>query len=277
MNTSYDISTTSPSTNTNRCKKKLNLEKNEIHVWITKPQSLTNEALLYSNTELTDLLTKYRALLTDEESKKQQRYKFEKDRHDALITRAFIRDLLSYYAEIKPQDWRFEKGQKDKPEIVNPPIPLRFNISHTKGLIICAVTLNEDIGCDVENISRKNDVLAIADRYFSVEETNTLFSLPVEQQRSRFFDYWTLKESYIKAWGLGLAIPLADFTFTLGNQAPKKNTAFTIKSDISLSFAEHREDNADKWRSWLLYPNQLSEEETQHRVAFSIRSQKNNQ
>ena len=70
--------------------------------------------------------------------KKQQRYKFAKDRHDALITRAFIRDLLSYYADVLPQDWRFEKGEKDKPEIVNPPIPLRFNISHTKNLIICA-------------------------------------------------------------------------------------------------------------------------------------------
>ncbi|MFB1014618.1 MAG: 4'-phosphopantetheinyl transferase superfamily protein, partial [Alteromonadaceae bacterium] len=206
---------------------------------------------------------------------------FEKDRHDALITRAFIRDLLSYYADIAPSDWRFDKGEKDKPEIVNPPLPLRFNLSHTKNLIICAVTLIDDIGCDVENTTRSNDVLAVADRYFSPSETQELFSQPLEQQRQRFFDYWTLKESYIKAWGLGLAIPLKDFNFSiaplkaehsdslLSSKVPCKK--MKINSNISLAFAEHRVDEPTLWRSWLFYPND------EHRIALSLRSQSDNQ
>jgi len=238
---------------------KLSLAANEIHLWATKPQDLLKDI---NNEELTK---RYQALLTADETVKQQRYKFEKDRHDALITRAFIRDLLSYYADIEPADWRFEKGEKDKPEIINPPLPLRFNISHTKDLIICAVTLADDIGCDVENTTRTNDVLSIADRYFSPEETKELFSLPKEQQRHRFFDYWTLKESYIKAWGLGLAIPLKDFSFTIKEGDREKN------SNITLDFAKHRIDQPSVWRSWLFYPND------KHRVAVSLRAKVDNQ
>jgi len=235
---------------------------------MTKPQALLGND---------ELLSRYSTLLNATEKVKQQRYKFAKDRHDALITRAFIRDLLSYYADVPPQEWQFEKGEKDKPEVINAPLPLRFNISHTKNLIVCAVTLNHDIGCDVENTSRSNDVLAIAERYFSEQETNELFSLPAQQQRNRFFDYWTLKESYIKAWGLGLAIPLADFSFTINDTVQIENEMFAIKNDISLSFATHREDEPQIWRSWLMYPTVAIDEKQEHRIALSLRTKEDNQ
>ena len=248
-----------------RSKQKLNLADNEIHIWMTKPEELIGDD---------ELLASYSTLLTSTELAKQQRYKFAKDRHDALITRAFVRDLLSYYADIAPQDWQFEKGNKDKPEIINCSLPLRFNISHTKNLIICAVTLEDDIGCDVENIGRNNNVLAIAERYFSSKEIDELFALPEAQQRNRFFDYWTLKESYIKAWGLGLAIPLADFSFEINDTEHNHNDLFTIKQDINLSFAEHRIDEPQIWRSWLVYPTAAIDEKQEHRIALSLRAKK---
>ncbi|SFD32827.1 4'-phosphopantetheinyl transferase family protein [Pseudoalteromonas denitrificans] len=235
---------------------KLSLEKNEIHLWYVYPNKIKQ----------IDLLNAYHALLTPDETQKQQRYKFEKDRHSALITRAFVRDLLSQYVQIKPESWRFEKGEYDKPEIKDPPLPLRFNLSHTDELIICAVTLQDDIGCDVENMTRDNDVLGIADRFFSKKESEELFSLPLTQQRNRFFDYWTLKESYIKAWGLGLSIPLKDFSFDIG-----VNENNQVNHNIQLSFAQHRIDHANVWRSWLFYPND------KHRIALSVRAKNNNQ
>lgn len=248
-----------------RSKQKLNLADNEIHIWMTKPEELLGDD---------ELLASYSTLLTSTELAKQQRYKFAKDRHDALITRAFVRDLLSYYADIAPQDWQFEKGNKDKPEIINCSLPLRFNISHTKNLIICAVTLEDDIGCDVENTGRNNNVLSIAERYFSSKEIDELFALPEAQQRNRFFDYWTLKESYIKAWGLGLAIPLADFSFEINDTELNHNDLFTIKQDINLSFAEHRIDEPQIWRSWLVYPTAAIDEKQEHRIALSLRTKK---
>ncbi|NRB82055.1 MAG: 4'-phosphopantetheinyl transferase, partial [Saccharospirillaceae bacterium] len=127
---------------------KLTLATNEIHLWSVDPKQIQQPELLHA----------YSQLLSAEETTKQLRFHFEKDRHSALITRAFIRDLLSYYADVSSADWMFIKGAKDKPEIVDPPIPLRFNISHTDNLIICAVMLNDDIGCDVENTQRSSDV-----------------------------------------------------------------------------------------------------------------------
>lgn len=237
-------------------KETLRLASGDIHLWITQAERITDPALL----------SRYRQLLTTEEQARVDRYRFEKDRHGSLVTRAFVRDLLSHYADRTPQDWRFEKGEKDKPEIIDPPLPLRFNLSHTQGLITCAVTLDDDIGCDVEHIGRDNDILAIADRYFSPIEVRELFSLPVEQQRSRFFDYWTLKESYIKAWGLGLAIPLDDFSFHI-----RPGTDPLANNNIRLSFAPHRIDYPELWHSWLLYPNAT------HRMAISVRSQPDKQ
>jgi 4'-phosphopantetheinyl transferase len=209
-----------------------------------------------------DLLARYQGLLTEPERAKQQRYKFEKDRHSALVTRAFVRDLLSTYADVDPADWRMEIGPKGKPELRDPPVPLRFNLSHTPGLIVCAVTPVYDIGCDVESLGRRSDILTIADHYFSAQEVQELFSLPQEQQRSRFFDYWTLKESYIKARGLGLfALPLQSFSFAIG-----RATAPEVNSNVQLSFAQDIDDEPGLWSSWIFYPSE------EHRIALSISS-----
>lgn len=238
---------------------KLTLTTNEIHLWSVDPKQIQQP----------ELLRAYSQLLSAEETTKQQRFRFEKDRHSALITRAFVRDLLSRYADVSPADWLFIKGAKDKPEIVEPPIPLRFNISHTDNLIICAVMLNDDIGCDVENTQRTSDVMSIAKYSFSESEVNDLALQPTAQQTSRFFDYWTLKESYIKAWGLGLSIPLKDFSFTLPDNHQQENV--NCIESIKLSFAAHRIDDANIWRNWLFYPNNT------HRVALSVRAANNNQ
>ena len=83
------------------------LKENEYHLWYTKPR----------DSQDLDLLDRYKVLLNEEELEKQQRYIFEKDRHDALITRAFIRDVLSQYMDVEPGDWKFTKGENGKPEI----------------------------------------------------------------------------------------------------------------------------------------------------------------
>lgn len=241
---------------TNASAKPLTLADNEIHLWVCFPQRITEPLVLQ----------RYREFLTEEESTKVSRYKFEHLRHDALITRALVRTVLSKYAELDPREWRFEKGEKDKPEIVNAPLPLRFNISHTTGLIVCAVALEYDLGADVEYIPRNTDVLGITDRFFSQAEIDELFSLPDEaQQRSRFFDYWTLKESYIKAWGGGLSIPLDQFSFHIG-EASDADAAQRCNRNIRLSFAPQRQDRPEDWQSWLFYPSE------EHRMAVSIRA-----
>jgi len=91
--------------------------------------------------------------------------------------------------------------------------PLRFSLAHTEGLVALAVTLRSAVGIDVEPRSRRVTVHEIARRFFSPSEAAALDALPPEQQPDAFLDYWTLKEAYVKATGLGLHAPLERFSF----------------------------------------------------------------
>ena len=103
-------------------------------------------------------LDAYRRLLTADEHERMARFVFERDRRAFLLTRALVRTTLSRYAAVAPADWRFIANVHGRPEILDRPegVPdLRFNISHTDGLIACAVTIGREVGVDVENIGRQ--------------------------------------------------------------------------------------------------------------------------
>jgi len=225
----------------------LSISEHCVDLWLIDPNDHHDKSTLeaYSN------------LLTAEEKARIDRFINLNARHEALVTRAFVRTLLSYYTQgdtaIEPQQWRFEKGDKGKPEIIDPPLPLRFNLSHTEGLIVCAVTLNADIGVDVEYILRKNDYLKIAKYKFAPSEVNTVINAPKHDQRHHFYNYWTLKESYIKAIGAGLSVPLDQFYFDIKDD-----------SNVAINFTDQLPDNGDNWQHWLLQPTST------HRIALSV-------
>ncbi|MFB4330818.1 4'-phosphopantetheinyl transferase family protein [Paenibacillus sp. CR_12] len=85
---------------------------------------------------------------------------------------------------------------------------LHFNVSHSGQWVVCAVGY-EPVGIDVEKM--ENIDMDIAKRYFHKTEFNALLNCPPSERLSRFFDLWTLKESYIKAVGKGLHLPLDSF------------------------------------------------------------------
>lgn len=134
------------------------------------------------------------------------------------MTRALLRTTLSRYASVPPEAWRFVLNPHGRPEIDTPREArwLKFNLSHTNSLVACLVARERAIGVDVEDRDRRGRLLDVAERFFSPSEAATLRRLPENEQLDRFFLYWTLKESYIKARGMGLAIPLAQFSFDIG-------------------------------------------------------------
>ena len=202
-----------------------------------------------------NILATYSSLMTDEEFKKQQRYIFEKDRHRALITRALARTTLSHYLPTEPEDHKFSFNSHGKPEIVNPIIPIRFNISHTKDLIACGVVVDSNLGIDIEDTTRENNCTNIAERFFARSEVESINKLPIDSRNEKFFDYWTLKEAYIKACGLGLSMPLDKFSFNIDNK------------NITLSTHSNYEVITDCWNFWLLQPNK------NHRLAIAVQNQ----
>ncbi len=201
------------------------------------------------------LLAAYEALLTPEERARKQRYYFEKNRHEFLLTRALVRTVLSRYAPVRPAAWAFSANEWGCPAIATPEgAGLRFNLSNTKGLVCCLVAQDRDVGIDVEDVAREGDTVSIADRFFSPTEVAELHALPEERQRSRFFDYWTLKEAYIKARGMGLAIPLDQFSFLLAPGSP-----------IGIAFDPRLPDDPASWQFEQIRPT------TAHLISLAIR------
>ena len=125
---------------------------------------------------------------------------------------------MGSYAAVAPQDWRFVEDAYGRPQIVNEDPAARrisFNISHTGSLVVLGVTCERALGVDTEDVHARDAELGIADHYFAADEVAQLRATPPELQQARFFEYWTLKESYIKARGLGLSLPLEQFAFDL--------------------------------------------------------------
>jgi 4'-phosphopantetheinyl transferase len=152
------------------------------------------------------------ALLGDGEKERLACLRLDRVRREFLVARGLARRLLSRFVAIPPEALAFALGPNGKPELANAgPSRLRFNLSHTEGLVIVAVAEGVDIGIDVEWPRRRARMLDIAERYFHPVEVAALCALPPSRRRERFFALWTLKEAYIKARGLGVPAPLRQF------------------------------------------------------------------
>lgn len=201
------------------------------------------------------LLASYEALLAPDERARRDRYRFDHSKREYLLTRALVRTTLSRYAAVAPAAWTFRQNAWGRPDIDRPDLGwLRFNLTNSRGLIACAVTRDRDVGVDVEDTLRAGETVEIADRFFSPIEVAALRALPRSAQRGRFFDYWTLKEAYIKARGMGLAIPLDQFSFLLDQGPP-----------IRVTFDPALGDDAATWQFEQL------DLTTAHRAAAAVR------
>ena len=205
--------------------------------------------LWFTRTDRVDpsLAAEYHALLTQQELAQHRRFFFEKDRHRYLVTRALTREVLSRYVPVAPHEWRFESDTYGKPRIVDPEglaKRIAFNISHTDGLVTIGVSVDHALGIDAESMQRQAP-LPIAERYFSALESGSLRRLPLHAQAMRFWELWTLKESYIKARGMGLSIPLDQFGFDLDE--PRA---------VSIDFAPGFDDVPSRWQFWQMRPTE---------------------
>jgi 4'-phosphopantetheinyl transferase len=179
------------------------LPAGEVHVWWADPGDLHCSVRLAAA----------RALLAADEVTRLEHYRWERDRQIYLATRVLVRTVLSKYESVAPADWVFSADAHGRPTIVGLGAWLNFNLSNTHGLVVCAVAREIAVGVDVENTERAAPV-ELAERFFARVEVEALNALHSAERASRFFDYWTLKESYIKARGIGLALPLDRFAFS---------------------------------------------------------------
>lgn len=215
----------------------LSLEPSEVHLWLAHYERVDDERTL----------REYHKLMTEAERAQMVRFYFENDRRRYLVTRALVRSTLSRYAGVPAAHWQFVNNAYGRPAIAGlhgDACELSFNISHTRSLIALAITRNVAVGVDVENVVARAAPVEIADSYFSAQETAALTALERAHQQLRFFEYWTFKESYIKARGMGLSIPLDKFTFS-----------YPSPTSVALSIDAELGDDAGRWLFWQLRPD----------------------
>jgi 4'-phosphopantetheinyl transferase len=197
-----------------------------VEVWLARPADLARP----------ELVERWERWLTDDEATRRRALLREVNRQEFLVTRALVRATLSRHRPITPHAWRFAKNPYGRPR-VEPPCGLVFNLSNTIHLVACAVREGGEIGVDIEPLDRSEDVLEVADTVFSPRELAELRALADPMaRRERALDLWTLKESYIKARGMGLSLPLEKFSFVFDDPA-----AIRIAIDPSLH------DPDDRW------------------------------
>jgi 4'-phosphopantetheinyl transferase len=163
---------------------------------------------------LVDTLAQF--LETEEQSRADRFYRND-DRAHYVISHAALRVILGRYAGMEPSSLRFSRNSYGKPALLRDPTKrdLRFNLSHSRGLTICAVTRARELGVDIEKVDPSRLSMDIAERFFSVREIRDLRRMSGSDRVHGFYNCWTRKEAYIKGRGEGLSIPLKDFDVSL--------------------------------------------------------------
>ena len=160
-------------------------------------------------------LASFAALLAPDETARMQRFVRAENRHEYLVVHALVRLALSRFAPVHPAAWVFATQKHGRPVVATAGTRLTFSLSHCQGLVACAIAVDRDVGVDVEAAGRATDNLSVADQFFSAAETAMLHACPQQLQEERFLQLWTHKEAYLKARGLGLALPLDGFSFLI--------------------------------------------------------------
>jgi 4'-phosphopantetheinyl transferase len=148
------------------------------------------------------------------EMARHERYLVQRKKNEFFLARKFAKTLLGQLLNISPGKIEFKVAESGKPFLWlhGRAAPLRFNISHTAGLIACAFSYDCELGVDVECLADPRDNLA--ERFFHPCEVEEYGTLDQAGRARRFCQLWTLKEAYLKATGHGFSVPLNSFWFS---------------------------------------------------------------
>jgi 4'-phosphopantetheinyl transferase len=184
---------------------RLDLPEDEVQLWRVDLQAVRGDE------------SRWQEVLSSDESARASRFHFGADRQRYVATRAWLRLILASYLQTDAQHFVFCYSKKEKPSLgpAYAKSGITFNVSHSGEIALLAFARRREIGVDVEQVRENRDLEAIARRFFSTNEQEQLFALPVDERPAAFYRCWTRKEAYIKAVGDGLSLPLSQFDVAL--------------------------------------------------------------
>jgi 4'-phosphopantetheinyl transferase len=166
----------------------------EIRVWRVRLDDFTPSRL-----------ATLRDSLDDEEIARMEMLAFPRLRDRFVVAHAALRAILGQALGTAARDVRFSFGPHGKPALATAESRIGFNLSHSDGLAVVALTDGHAVGVDVEKVRPHVHHEDIARRFLPPAETATLLALPPEQRNAAFFRAWTRTEALVKMLGLGLS------------------------------------------------------------------------
>lgn len=182
---------------------------NSVHIWRYR-SDFTASNQPWGPTRFISLDKAYE-LLSQDEKIRVKKFKVETAQAEYLFNRALLRLILAEYTFEKPNKIEFTYNQFGKPTLKNNQYGITFNLSHTNGYGVIAISLDYDLGVDVEEENHDFNYNDIVENFFSVSEARLIQNFADVRQKSYcFYELWTMKEALLKAAGLGLSYPMKD-------------------------------------------------------------------
>jgi 4'-phosphopantetheinyl transferase len=161
--------------------------------------------------------------LSEEESARAARFRFERDRHRFVVGRGVLRSVLGEYVEAPPEKIQFHYNAQGKP-MLRPEMSngrLHFNLAHSEDIAVLGITRAGQVGVDVERVRPLPDFDELVKQFFSPRESEEFLKLSEVEKPEAFFNLWTRKEAWLKATGEGIAhsLHLVEVSFLPGQSA----------------------------------------------------------
>ncbi|GLC31301.1 4'-phosphopantetheinyl transferase family protein [Clostridium omnivorum] len=159
-----------------------------------------------------EFIEKISFFISEDKRFKINRFINRQDKIRTLIGDVLVRFTAMEKLKINNDSITFNKNDYGKPFLKDYP-KFKFNISHSGDFLVCAFD-DTEIGIDIEQINQI-DYREIANSFFSESEVDYILDKDSNDALSRFYDIWTLKESYVKCCGLGVTMPLESFSICI--------------------------------------------------------------
>ena len=157
--------------------------------------------------------------LSDDEIRRADRFRSAEDRNKFVAARGGLREVLAGAIHRDAGGLVFGYGPHGKPFL--PGHDVCFNLAHAGDLAMVAMSIDREVGVDIERSRRGLNPMLLAERVFSARERRRLESLPETLRDAYFLRIWTLKEAYVKAIGAGLSHPLSGLDIDIDPLATK--------------------------------------------------------
>ncbi len=142
--------------------------------------------------------------LSSGEQARAARFRCDHHRRRYVAAHVALRRILSRYTGVPPANLSFSASPHGKPYLES---PIRFNLSHSEGFAMLAITCGRELGVDIEVLRPYPDAASIAAHYFHPDELAGSGA-----REDAFLRLWTMKEAYLKCVGMGLSRPLNSFS-----------------------------------------------------------------